>query len=97
MPLLAGISARPIRLLVLSNADWYPPIYEVSIPEARRGSCLRVPGQDAAFAPDGRVVFAKGKSIFIAAKKMVPISRAFRSFRILFIIPPSRRTDRKFV
>ncbi len=68
MPLLAGISADRSNLLVLSNAAWYPPLYEVSITDGDARKLSESAGQDAAFAPDGRIIFAKGKSLYVAEK-----------------------------
>lgn len=68
MPLLAGISPDRASLLVLSNADWYPPLYEVSITGGDAQKLSGSAGQDAAFAPDGHVVFAKGKTLYVAER-----------------------------
>ena len=68
MPLLAGISPDRSALLVLSNAAWYPPLYQVSIPGGDAQKLSESAGQDAAFAPDGRLVFAKGKTLYEAQR-----------------------------
>ena len=68
MPQLAGITSDRSNLLVLSNTDFNPPLYEVSIADGQARKLSELAGQDAAFAPDGRVVFAKGKSLYIAEK-----------------------------
>jgi Tol biopolymer transport system component len=52
----------------LSNAVWYPPLYMVSIADGEARKLSESTGQDAAFAPDGRVILAKGKSLYIAEK-----------------------------
>jgi eukaryotic-like serine/threonine-protein kinase len=68
MPLLAGISPDRTSLLVLSNADWYPPLYEVSVDGGDAQKLSGASGQDAAFAPDGHIVFARGKTLYVAER-----------------------------
>ncbi|HEY4931874.1 MAG TPA: protein kinase [Terriglobales bacterium] len=68
-PQLAALAPDGSELLALPGEDWASPLWSIPLPagEPRRLGSAEV--SDASYLPDGRILFAKGKDLYIADKE----------------------------
>jgi serine/threonine protein kinase/Tol biopolymer transport system component len=69
-PRIAGLTPDGSALLALVGgyADAVYPLWSIPLPAGEPRRLGTAEGQDAAFFPDGRIIFAKGADVFVADK-----------------------------
>jgi serine/threonine protein kinase len=69
-PRIAGLTPDGSALLALVGgyADAVYPLWSIPLPAGEPRRLGSAEGQDAAFFPDGRIIFAKGADVFVADK-----------------------------